>query len=180
MTRTTRFRRGRHDPVPLAADALNLRYVDSPSSMVAVLTLAGFTVLLSCGGVWGLARTGGGHVAAWLALAAGLTLAALTAWLGSLRMTVDATGFHLCGLSRRRDIPWPSTRKGLTSRQITLRAGLVQTHCFIRGDDGPACMIPGLMRGGFGRASQTEKAEADLDRIWDWGLRKGYAPAPWR
>ncbi|RRD50797.1 hypothetical protein [Arachnia propionica] len=179
MTRTTRFRRGRHDPVPLSADALNLRYVDSPSSMVAVLTLAGFTVLLSCGGVWGLARTGGGHVAAWLALAAGLTLAALTAWLGSLRMTVNATGFHLCALSRRKDIPWPTSRRGLASRQIPLRAGLVQTHCLVRHDKGPVCMIPGLMRGGFDRAALRQKAEADLDRIWDWGLRKGYVRAPW-
>ncbi|RRD45801.1 hypothetical protein [Tessaracoccus sp. OH4464_COT-324] len=177
MTRNAApFRRGSYEPIPLSTDALLFRYADSPSAVVNLFILTGFTLLCLSGGASGMMLhfEDKNLTISWALLAGGVVLAALTVWLGSHRMVVDATGFHLSSLFSHKDVPWPVSRLDLEVYQLMARAGLRQVTCIVRHNGRWACMIPGLTRGGFSKIALVEDSNRDLDRIWDWAARKGY------
>ena len=100
----------------------------------------------------------------------------------SVRTVLDATGIHVGAGGRGRDIPWPRSRTGLfvkvSGAPAALNAaGRIQirhAEGHVVAPDGKAVALAGLTWSGVSAQALENKGAAELDRIWEWAVARGY------
>ena len=95
----------------------------------------------------------------------------------------DATGIHIGAGGRGRDVPWPRSRTGLFVKvsgapaALSAAAGRVQirhAEGHVVDPDGRAVTLAGLTWSGVSSQALEAKGTAELDRIWEWAVARGY------
>jgi len=101
----------------------------------------------------------------------------------SVRTVFDATGIHIGAGGRGRDIPWPRSRTGLFVKvpgapaALGVAAGKVQirhAEGHVIDPAGKAFVLAGLTWSGVSAQALEAKGTAELDRIWEWAVARGY------
>ena len=172
-------------PIPVDQDRLVLKSTATTASRIQFLVGGGFALVCLAGAVWNLIHLGdkGTIGAFFLLLIIGLLLLIGMMFLMSVRTVLDATGIHLGVGGRGRDIPWPRSRTGLFVKVsgapalMNAAAGKVQirhAEGHVVDTDGKAVALAGLTWSGISAQALENKGSAELDRIWEWAVARGY------
>jgi len=162
-------------------DRLVLKPTATTSSRIQFLVGGGFGLVCLAGAVWNLIHLGDkGTISAFvILLLLGLFLLFGILLLMSVRTVFDATGIHIGAGGRGRDIPWPRSRTGLfvRVRLATGKAILIANNAqaMVVTPEGRAVSLTGLIWMGPLPDTIEAKGVAEIDRIWQWALARGYA-----
>ena len=172
-------------PIPVEQDKIVLKPTATTASRVQFLVGGGFGLVCLAGAVWNLIHLGDeGTITAFvILLLLGVFLALGVLVLMSVRTVLDATGIHVGAGGRSRDIPWPRSRTGLFVKvsgapaALSAAAGKPQirhAEAHVVDNDGKAVPLTGLTWSGISGEALERKGAAELDRIWDWAVARGY------
>ena len=179
------YRPSQLGPIPLEQDKVVLKPTATLVSRIQLLVGGGFGLVCLAGAVWNLIHLGDeGTITAFvILLLLGVFLALGVLLLMSVRTVLDATGIHVGGGGRGRDIPWPRSRTGLFVKvsgapaALSVAAGRPQirhAEAYVVDNDGKAIALTGLSWSGFSGEALERKGAAELDRIWSWAVARGY------
>lgn len=170
-------------PIPVEQDRLVLKPTVTTASRVQLIVGGGFGLVCLAAAVKELIDHGAtGSFAILLLIAVLLLLGVLL--LISVRTVLDATGIHHGVGGRGRDIPWPRSRTGMFVRvsgapaAMNAAAGKVQIRhadAHVVDTDGKTVALTGLNWSGISGEALERKGAAELDRIWEWAVARGYA-----
>ena len=172
-------------PIPVEQDKIVLKPTATTASRVQFLVGGGFGLVCLAGAVWNLIHLGdeGTLTAFAVLLLLGLFLLLGILFLMSVRTVFDATGIHIGAGGRGRDIPWPRSRTGLFVKvpgapaALGVAAGKVQirhAEGHVIDPAGKAFVLAGLTWSGVSAQALEAKGTAELDRIWEWAVARGY------
>ena len=172
-------------PIPIEQDRLVLKPTATTASRIQLIVGGGFGLACLAGAVWNLIYLGDeGTITAFvILLLLGVFLALGVLLLMSVRTVLDATGIHVGAGGRGRDIPWPRSRTGLFVKvsgapaALSAAAGKPQirhAEAHVVDNDGKAVPLTGLTWSGISGEALERKGAAELDRIWDWAVARGY------
>ena len=172
-------------PIPIEQDRLVLKPTATTASRIQFIVGGGFGLACLAGAVWNLIYLGDeGTITAFvILLLLGVFLALGVLLLMSVRTVLDATGIHVGAGGRSRDIPWPRSRTGLFVKvsgapaALSAAAGKPQirhAEAHVVDNDGKAVPLTGLTWSGISGEALERKGAAELDRIWDWAVARGY------
>ena len=179
------YQPSRLGPIPVEQDRLVLKPTATTSSRIQFLVGGGFGLVCLAGAVWNLIHLGDkGTISAFvILLLLGLFLLLGILLLMSVRTVFDATGIHIGAGGRGRDIPWPRSRTGLFVKvpgapaALGVAAGKVQirhAEAHVIDPAGKAFVLAGLTWSGVSAQALEAKGTAELDRIWEWAVARGY------
>ena len=179
------YQPSRLGPIPVEQDRLVLKPTATTSSRIQFLVGGGFGLACLAGAVWNLIHLGDkGTISAFvILLLLGLFLLLGILLLMSVRTVFDATGIHIGAGGRGRDIPWPRSRTGLFVKvpgvpaALGVAAGKVQirhAEGHVIDPAGKAFVLAGLTWSGVSAQALEAKGTAELDRIWEWAVARGY------
>ena len=169
-------------PIPVDQDRLVLKSTATTASRIQFLVGGGFGLVCLVAAVKELLANGA-TVGFVILLLLGLFLLLGILFLMSVRTVFDATGIHIGAGGRGRDVPWPRSRTGLfvkvSGAPAALRAaaGRVQirhAEGHVVDPDGRAVTLAGLTWSGVSGQALEAKGTAELDRIWEWAVARGY------
>ena len=169
-------------PIPVDQDRLVLKSTATTASRIQFLVGGGFGMMCLVAAVKELLANGA-TVGFVILLLLGLFLLLGILFLMSVRTVFDATGIHIGAGGRGRDVPWPRSRTGLfvkvSGAPAALRAaaGRVQIRHAegqVVDTDGRAVTLAGLTWSGVSSQALEAKGTAELDRIWEWAVARGY------
>jgi hypothetical protein avisC_11800 len=172
-------------PIPVYQDRLVLRATATTASRIQFLVGGGFGLVCLAGAVWNLIYLGdGGTITAFvILLLLGLFVLLAVALVMSVRTVLDATGIHIGAGGRGHNIPWPRSRTGLFVKvsgapaALNAAAGRIQirhAEGHVVAPDGKAVALAGLTWSGVSAQALESKGAAELDRIWEWAVARGY------
>ena len=172
-------------PIPVDQDRLVLRATATTASRIQFLVGGGFGLVCLAGAVWNLIYLGdGGTITAFvILLLLGLFVLLAVALVMSVRTVLDATGIHIGAGGRGHNIPWPRSRTGLFVKvsgapaALNAAAGRIQirhAEGHVVAPDGKAVALAGLTWSGVSAQALENKGAAELDRIWEWAVARGY------
>ena len=179
------YRPSQLGPIPVEQDKIVLKPTATTASRVQFLVGGGFGLVCLAGAVWNLIHLGdeGTLTAFAVLLLLGLFLLLGILFLMSVRTVFDATGIHIGAGGRGRDIPWPRSRTGLFVKvpgapaALGVAAGKVQirhAEGHVIDPAGKAFVLAGLTWSGVSAQALEAKGTAELDRIWEWAVARGY------
>ena len=178
------YRPSQLGPIPVEQDKLVLRPTATTASRIQFLVGGGFALVCLSGAVWNLIHLGdGGTITAFvILLLLGLFVLLAVALVMSVRTVLDATGIHIGAGGRGHNIPWPRSRTGLfvkvSGAPAALNAaGRIQirhAEGHVVAPDGKAVALAGLTWSGISARALESKGSAELDRIWEWAVARGY------
>ena len=185
LTPSPEYQPSQLGPIPVDQDRLVLKSTATTASRIQFLVGGGFALVCLAGAVWNLIHLGdkGTIGAFFLLLIIGLLLLIGMMFLMSVRTVFDATGIHMGAGGRGRDIPWPRSRTGLFVKVsgapalMNAAAGKVQirhAEGHVVDTDGKAVALAGLTWSGISAQALENKGSAELDRIWEWAVARGY------
>lgn len=172
-------------PIPVDQDRLVLKSTATTASRIQFLVGGGFGLVCLAGAVWNLIHLGdkGTIGVFFILLLLGLFLLLGILFLMSVRTVFDATGIHIGAGGRGRDVPWPRSRTGLFVKvsgapaALSAAAGRVRirhAEGHVVDPDGRAVTLAGLTWSGVSGQALEAKGTAELDRIWEWAVARGY------
>ena len=172
-------------PIPVEQDKLVLRPTATTASRIQFLVGGGFALVCLSGAVWNLIHLGdGGTITAFvILLLLGIVVSLAVLLLMSVRTVLDATGIHIGAGGRGHDIPWPRSRTGLFVKvsgapaALNAAAGRIQirhAEAHVVNTDGKAVALAGMTWSGISARALESKGSAELDRIWEWAVARGY------
>ena len=172
-------------PIPVEQDKLVLKPTATTASRIQFLVGGGFALVCLSGAVWNLIHLGdGGTITAFvILLLLGIVVSLAVLLLMSVRTVLDATGIHIGAGGRGHDIPWPRSRTGLFVKvsgapaALNAAAGRIQirhAEAHVVNTDGKAVALAGLTWSGISARALESKGSAELDRIWEWAVARGY------
>lgn len=172
-------------PIPVDQDRLVLKPTATTASRIQLIVGGGFGLVCLAGAVWNLIHLGDeGTITAFVVLLLlGLFLLLGVLFLMSVRTVLDATGIHIGAGGRGRDIPWPRSRTGLFVKvsgapaALNAVAGRVEirhAEGHVVDPEGRAVTLAGLTWSGISAQALEAKGTAELDRIWEWAVARGY------
>ena len=172
-------------PIPVEQDKLVLKPTATTASRIQFLVGGGFALVCLSGAVWNLIHLGdGGTITAFvILLLLGIVVSLAVLLLMSVRTVLDATGIHIGAGGRGHDIPWPRSRTGLFVKvsgapaALNATAGRIQirhAEAHVVNTDGKAVALAGLTWSGISARALESKGSAELDRIWEWAVARGY------
>ena len=179
------YRPSQLGPIPVEQDKLVLKPTATTASRIQFLVGGGFALVCLSGAVWNLIYLGdGGTITAFvILLLLGLFVLLAVALVMSVRTVLDATGIHIGAGGRGHDIPWPRSRTGLFVKvsgapaALNAAAGRIQirhAEAHVVNTDGKAVALAGLTWSGISARALESKGSAELDRIWEWAVARGY------
>ena len=163
-------------------DRLVLKPTATTASRIQFLVGGGFGLVCLVAAVKEL-LSNGPTVRFVVLLLLGLVLLLGVLFLMSVRTVFDATGIHIGAGGRGRDIPWPRSRTGLFVKvpgapaALGVAAGKVQirhAEAHVIDPAGKAFVLAGLTWSGVSAQALEAKGTAELDRIWEWAVARGY------
>jgi len=163
-------------------DRLVLKPTATTASRIQFLVGGGFGLVCLVAAVKEL-LSNGPTVSFVVLLLLGLVLLLGVLFLMSVRTVFDATGIHIGAGGRGRDIPWPRSRTGLFVKvsgapaALGVAAGKVQirhAEGHVVDPAGKAFTLAGLTWSGVSAQALEAKGTAELDRIWEWAVARGY------
>ena len=169
-------------PIPVDQDRLVLKSTATTASRIQFLVGGGFGMVCLVAAVKELLANGA-TVGFVILLLLGLFLLLGILFLMSVRTVFDATGIHIGAGGRGRDVPWPRSRTGLFVKvsgapaALSAAAGRVQIRHAegqVVDPDGRAVTLAGLTWSGVSSQALEAKGTAELDRIWEWAVARGY------
>ena len=169
-------------PIPIEQDRLVLKPTATTASRIQFLVGGGFGLVCLVAAVKEL-LSNGPTVSFVVLLLLGLVLLLGVLFLMSVRTVFDATGIHIGAGGRGRDIPWPRSRTGLFVKvsgapaALGVAAGKVQirhAEGHVVDPAGKAFTLAGLTWSGVSAQALEAKGTAELDRIWEWAIARGY------
>ena len=169
-------------PIPVDQDRLVLKSTATTASRIQFLVGGGFGLVCLVAAVKEL-LSNGPTVSFVVLLLLGLVLLLGVLFLMSVRTVFDATGIHIGAGGRGRDIPWPRSRTGLFVKvpgapaALGVAAGKVQirhAEAHVIDPAGKAFVLAGLTWSGVSAQALEAKGTAELDRIWEWAVARGY------
>jgi len=169
-------------PIPIEQDRLVLKPTATTASRIQFLVGGGFGLVCLVAAVKEL-LSNGPTVSFVVLLLLGLVLLLGVLFLMSVRTVFDATGIHIGAGGRGRDIPWPRSRTGLFVKvsgapaALGVAAGKVQirhAEGHVVDPAGKAFTLAGLTWSGVSAQALEAKGTAELDRIWEWAVARGY------
>ena len=176
------YQPSRLGPIPVEQDRLVLKPTATTASRIQFLVGGGFGLVCLVAAVKEL-LSNGPTVSFVVLLLLGLVLLLGVLFLMSVRTVFDATGIHIGAGGRGRDIPWPRSRTGLFVKvsgapaALAAGAGKVQirhAEGHVVDPDGKAVTLAGLTWSGVSAQALEAKGTAELDRIWEWAVARGY------
>ena len=176
------YQPSRLGPVPVEQDRLVLKPTATTASRIQFLVGGGFGLVCLVAAVKEL-LSNGPTVSFVVLLLLGLVLLLGVLFLMSVRTVFDATGIHIGAGGRGRDIPWPRSRTGLFVKvsgapaALGVAAGKVQirhAEGHVVDPAGKAFTLAGLTWSGVSAQALEAKGTAELDRIWEWAIARGY------
>ena len=179
------YRPSQLGPIPVEQDKLVLKPTATTASRIQFLVGGGFALVCLSGAVWNLIHLGdGGTITAFvILLLLGIVVSLAVLLLMSVRTVLDATGIHIGAGGRGHDIPWPRSRTGLFVKvsgapaALNAAAGRIQirhAEAHVVNTDGKAVALAGLTWSGISARALESKGSAELDRIWEWAVARGY------
>ena len=168
--------------IPVEQDRLVLKPTATTASRIQFLVGGGFGLVCLVAAVKEL-LSNGPTVSFVVLLLLGLVLLLGVLFLMSVRTVFDATGIHIGAGGRGRDIPWPRSRTGLFVKvsgapaALGVAAGKVQirhAEGHVVDPAGKAFTLAGLTWSGVSAQALEAKGTAELDRIWEWAVARGY------
>lgn len=179
------YRPSQLGPIPVEQDKLVLKPTATTASRIQFLVGGGFALVCLSGAVWNLIYLGdGGTITAFvILLLLGIVVSLAVLLLMSVRTVLDATGIHIGAGGRGHDIPWPRSRTGLFVKvsgapaALNAAAGRIQirhAEAHVVNTDGKAVTLAGLTWSGISARALESKGSAELDRIWEWAVARGY------
>ena len=169
-------------PIPVDQDRLVLKSTATTASRIQFLVGGGSGLVCLVAAVKELLANGA-TVGFVVLLLLGLFLLLGILFLMSVRTVFDATGIHIGAGGRGRDVPWPRSRTGLFVKvsgapaALSAAAGRVQirhAEGHVVDPDGRAVTLAGLTWSGVSGQALEAKGTAELDRIWEWAVARGY------
>ena len=169
-------------PIPVDQDRLVLKSTATTASRIQFLVGGGFGLVCLIAAVKELLANGA-TVGFVVLLLLGLFLLLGILFLMSVRTVFDATGIHIGAGGRGRDVPWPRSRTGLFVKvsgapaALSAAAGRVRirhAEGHVVDPDGRAVTLAGLTWSGVSGQALEAKGTAELDRIWEWAVARGY------
>ena len=176
------YQPSRLGPIPVEQDRLVLKPTATTASRIQFLVGGGFGLVCLVAAVKEL-LSNGPTVSFVVLLLLGLVLLLGVLFLMSVRTVFDATGIHIGAGGRGRDIPWPRSRTGLFVKvsgapaALGVAAGKVQirhAEGHVVDPAGKAFTLAGLTWSGVSAQALEAKGTAELDRIWEWAVARGY------
>ena len=176
------YQPSRLGPIPVDQDRLILKPTATTASRIQFLVGGGFGLVCLVAAVKEL-LSNGPTVSFVVLLLLGLVLLLGVLFLMSVRTVFDATGIHIGAGGRGRDIPWPRSRTGLFVKvsgapaALGVAAGKVQirhAEGHVVDPAGKAFTLAGLTWSGVSAQALEAKGTAELDRIWEWAVARGY------
>ena len=176
------YQPSRLGPIPVEQDRLVLKPTATTASRIQFLVGGGFGLVCLVAAVKEL-LSNGPTVSFVVLLLLGLVLLLGVLFLMSVRTVFDATGIHIGAGGRGRDIPWPRSRTGLFVKvpgapaAQGVAAGKVQirhAEGHVVDPAGKAFTLAGLTWSGVSAQALEAKGTAELDRIWEWAVARGY------
>ena len=176
------YQPSRLGPIPVEQDRLVLKPTATTSSRIQLLVGGGFGLVCLVAAVKELLANGA-TVGFVILLLLGLLMVLGVLFLLSVRTVFDATGIHIGAGGRGRDIPWPRSRTGLFVKvpgapaALGVAAGKVQirhAEAHVIDPAGKAFVLAGLTWSGVSAQALEAKGTAELDRIWEWAVARGY------
>ena len=176
------YQPSRLGPIPVEQDRLVLKPTATTASRIQFLVGGGFGLVCLVAAVKEL-LSNGPTVSFVVLLLLGLVLLLGVLFLMSVRTVFDATGIHIGAGGRGRDIPWPRSRTGLFVKvsgapaALGVAAGKVQirhAEGHVVAPAGKAFTLAGLTWSGVSAQALEAKGTAELDRIWEWAVARGY------
>ena len=176
------YQPSRLGPIPVEQDRLVLKPTATTASRIQFLVGGGFGLVCLVAAVKEL-LSNGPTVSFVILLLLGLFLLLGILLLMSVRTVFDATGIHIGAGGRGRDIPWPRSRTGLFVKvpgapaALGVAAGKVQirhAEAHVIDPAGKAFVLAGLTWSGVSAQALEAKGTAELDRIWEWAVARGY------
>ena len=176
------YQPSRLGPIPVEQDRLVLKPTATTASRIQFLVGGGFGLVCLVAAVKEL-LSNGPTVSFVVLLLLGLVLLLGVLFLMSVRTVFDATGIHIGAGGRGRDIPWPRSRTGLFVKvpgapaALGVAAGKVQirhAEGHVIDPAGKAFVLAGLTWSGVSAQALEAKGTAELDRIWEWAVARGY------
>ena len=176
------YQPSRLGPIPVEQDRLVLKPTATTASRIQFLVGGGFGLVCLVAAVKEL-LSNGPTVSFVVLLLLGLVLLLGVLFLMSVRTVFDATGIHIGAGGRGRDIPWPRSRTGLFVKvsgapaALGVAAGKVQirhAEGHVVDPAGKAFVLAGLTWSGVSAQALEAKGTAELDRIWEWAVARGY------
>ena len=176
------YQPSRLGPIPVERDRLVLKPTATTASRIQFLVGGGFGLVCLVAAVKEL-LSNGPTVSFVVLLLLGLVLLLGVLFLMSVRTVFDATGIHIGAGGRGRDIPWPRSRTGLfvkvsgETAALGVAAGKVQirhAEGHVVDPAGKAFTLAGLTWSGVSAQALEAKGTAELDRIWEWAVARGY------
>lgn len=176
------YQPSRLGPIPVEQDRLILKPTATTASRIQFLVGGGFGLVCLVAAVKEL-LSNGPTVSFVVLLLLGLVLLLGVLFLMSVRTVFDATGIHIGAGGRGRDIPWPRSRTGLFVKvsgapaALGVAAGKVQirhAEGHVVDPAGKAFTLAGLTWSGVSAQALEAKGTAELDRIWEWAVARGY------
>ena len=179
------YRPSQLGPIPVEQDKLVLKPTATTASRIQFLVGGGFALVCLSGAVWNLIHLGdGGTITAFvILLLLGIVVSLAVLLLMSVRTVLDATGIHIGAGGRGHDIPWPRSRTGLFVKvsgapaALNAAAGRIQirhAEAHVVNTDGKAVALAGMTWSGISARALESKGSAELDRIWEWAVARGY------
>ena len=162
-------------PIPVDQDRLVLKSTATTASRIQFLVGGGFGLVCLIAAVKELLANGA--TVGFVVLLLGIL------FLMSVRTVLDATGIHIGAGGRGRDVPWPRSRTGLFVKvsgapaALSAAAGRVRirhAEGHVVDPDGRAVTLAGLTWSGVSGQALEAKGTAELDRIWEWAVARGY------
>ena len=176
------YQPSRLGPIPVEQDRMVLKPTATTASRIQFLVGGGFGLVCLVAAVKEL-LSNGPTVSFVVLLLLGLVLLVGVLFLMSVRTVFDATGIHIGAGGRGRDIPWPRSRTGLFVKvsgapaALGVAAGKVQirhAEGHVVDPAGKAFTLAGLTWSGVSAQALEAKGTAELDRIWEWAVARGY------
>ena len=176
------YQPSRLGPIPVEQDRLVLKPTATTASRIQFLVGGGFGLVCLVAAVKEL-LSNGPTVSFVVLLLLGLVLLLGVLFLMSVRTVFDATGIHIGAGGRGRYIPWPRSRTGLFVKvsgapaALGVAAGKVQirhAEGHVVDPAGKAFTLAGLTWSGVSAQALEAKGTAELDRIWEWAIARGY------
>ena len=179
------YRPSQLGPIPVEQDKLVLKPTATTASRIQFLVGGGFALVCLSGAVLNLIHLGdGGTITAFvILLLLGIVVSLAVLLLMSVRTVLDATGIHIGAGGRGHDIPWPRSRTGLFVKvsgapaALNAAAGRIQirhAEAHVVNTDGKAVALASLTWSGISARALESKGSAELDRIWEWAVARGY------
>ena len=176
------YQPSRLGPIPVEQDRLVLKPTATTASRIQFLVGGGFGLVCLVAAVKEL-LSNGPTVSFVVLLLLGLVLLLGVLFLMSVRTVFDATGIHIGAGGRGHNIPWPRSRTGLFVKvsgapaALGVAAGKVQirhAEGHVVDPAGKAVTLAGLTWSGVSAQALEAKGTAELDRIWEWAVARGY------